>query len=92
MTTIPSVFAHIGVDDKQRVQCNLPTIVYEHLFLKLLPRRGTQDRILALFLRHMYLNTKDWDTTDPKESEAAVLRLLAPIINNHSLTLNHETS
>ena len=50
MTSIKSPYGPTDPEDKTRVQCNLPTNLYQNLFLERFPMRGAQDRITASLL------------------------------------------
>jgi hypothetical protein len=54
MTSITSPFGPVDSDDKTRVQCKLPTVLYQELFLQMFPMRGAQDRITAHLLDWFY--------------------------------------
>lgn len=50
MTSLTSPYGAVDSDDKTRVQCNLPTEMYQELFIHMFPMRGAQDRITAHLL------------------------------------------
>lgn len=90
MTTIPGPYESIPADAKQRIQANIPLNVHEKLFLNTLPRRGTQDRIMSIFIDWLYSQRHELNGTTSRENETKVIQLLSPLINKQPIQ-NHVT-
>ena len=80
MTTIPGPYELVATERKQRIQSNIPTDIHERLFLDVLPRRGSQDRVMTIFIAWLDSQTKHLVNTNSLENETQVIRLLQPLI------------
>ena len=54
MTTLISPYDDVPAESKRRVQSGIDELVYEDLFLRRLPLRGVQDKVIATFLAWFY--------------------------------------
>ena len=78
MTTIPGPYEHIEPDDRKRIQANISDTAHERLFHNLFPRRGSQDRIIGMWIAFLYKLTEDFETGDSLTNERLLLERIGP--------------